>query len=53
MTLQMESIWIFIGAGALVLALFALIVITGRHAREIDIRSGLHRRGDKKYLTDH
>jgi hypothetical protein len=53
MTPQMKSVWIFIGAGVLVLALFVLIVMTARHAREIDTRSGLHRRGDKKYLTDH
>lgn len=53
MSLQMESVWIFIGAGVLVFAFFALIAMTAHHAREIDTRCGLHRKGDKKYLADH
>lgn len=41
MTHYMESISVFVGAGTLLLVLFLCIMLTARHAKKIDIRSGM------------
>lgn len=49
MTPQVESAWVFVTVGVLVVLLLLGIVHSARHAQKIDIRSGLpywrHRNG--------
>jgi len=47
-TAQTEAVWIFIGAGVLVVALFAWVILSACHARNIDMRNGLRRKRNRE-----